>query len=119
MRPLLWVFVRRTTLICGMLLILSYSPSARADDVRKKKESTFSLPLQPFSLSPTATDKAAAPATGTAPHILRAIKAEPVRAAYFNQRRRIPRTPRIHRNDYDQLEDTHGDSIRVAYQTAR
>src|ERR1051325_10255374 len=101
MRSLPWIFLRRTTLICGIPLILSCSPSAQADDLRKKSKSTFSVPLQPFSLSPIGTDKVAKPTTETP--VLRAIKAEPVRAAYFKQRQRTPRTPRIHRmDDYDQ-----------------
>jgi cell wall-associated NlpC family hydrolase len=109
-----------------VLLIVSYLGRAQADEVRKKKESTFTVHLQPFSLSPTATAKPVQPPASVTPRILKAIeleptiKAEPATPAYYKPPKRTPRTPRVHRSDdYEQLEDTPGDSIRMAYQTAR
>src|SRR5215831_19112926 len=120
MLPLRWKCIQRAKLVCGALFLVAYfQPAAHADGKGQKKESTSSVPLQPFFLSPP-TAKATPRAKETAPRILKAIKAEPVRVAYFKDRQRKPRTPSVHGlDDYDQLEDSSGDSVRIAYQTAR
>jgi cell wall-associated NlpC family hydrolase len=64
----------------------------------------------------------AAPVVDKAPRILRAVAKAPIRAAYYKQRRMIPRVPRANRvDDYEMgsERDEAAQPIRVAYQSAR
>jgi hypothetical protein len=73
--------------------------------------------LQPFSLVHSVVHTVATPVVSGAPRILRAVATAPIRAAYYKQRRIIPRLPRAERvDDYEQEIEQ---PIRVAYQSAR
>jgi cell wall-associated NlpC family hydrolase len=114
--------LRSTTLIWAALLIFVALPDAQAKTARQRKRTAFSVVLQPFSLVQSAIQSAGLPAVERAPRILRAVATAPIKAAYFRQRRSIPRLPRANRvYDYEQQDESegYGQSIRVAYQSAR
>jgi cell wall-associated NlpC family hydrolase len=112
----------RATLICSALLVFLALPDAQAKTSRHRKRTAFSVALQPFSLVHSMVHAAAAPVVDNAPRLLRAAATAPIRAAYYKQRRIVPRVPRAQRvDDYD-LETERDESaqpIRVAYQSAR
>ena len=108
----------RAILLCSALLVFLVSPDASAGTPRHPKRAAFSVTLQPFSLVPSLVHEGAAPVAIKGPRILRAIATAPIRAAYYKQRRSIPRMPRANRvDDYEQQGER--EPIRVAYQSAR
>jgi cell wall-associated NlpC family hydrolase len=112
----------RAALICSALLVFLALPDAQAKTTRHRKRTAFSVALQPFTLVHSAVHAVAAPVADKAPRILRAAAIAPIRAAYYKQRRIIPRVPRgTGVDDYEQgLEpDSSSQPIRVAYQSAR
>ena len=124
MRPLGTNALRRSraTLLCSALVVFLVLPDAQAKTSRHRKRTAFSVALQPFSLIHSVVHAVAAPVVDNAPRILRAAATAPIRAAYYKQRRIIPRVPRAERiDDYEQQDerDGHAQPIRVAYQTAR
>ena len=123
MRPLGTNAVRcdRVTLICSALAILFVLPDAQGQTARHRKRTAFSVALQPFSLVHSAVHAVAAPVADKAPRILRAAATAPIRAAYYKQRRVVPRLPRAGRADYDWADEPEGGArpIRVAYLARR
>ncbi|MEY2490991.1 MAG: hypothetical protein QOC70_2933 [Verrucomicrobiota bacterium] len=124
MRPLgtnaLWR--SRATSICSALLVFLLLPDAQAKTSRHRRRTAFSVALQPFSLVHSVVHAVAAPVVDNAPRVLRAVATAPIRAAYYKQRRVIPRVPRATRVDeYGQESEPDGSAqpIRVAYQSAR
>lgn len=112
----------QTTLICSALLVFLLSPDAQAKTIRHRKRTAFSVALQPFSLVHSVVRAVAAPAIDNAPRILRATATAPIRAAFYKQRKIVPRVPRATRiEDYEREDKRDGDAqpIRVAYQSAR
>jgi cell wall-associated NlpC family hydrolase len=101
---------------------LLIQPDAQAKTSRHRKRTAFSVALQPFSLVHSVVHAVAAPVVDKAPRILRAAATAPIRAAYYKQRRIMPRVPRAERaDDYEQEDegDSRAQPIRVAYQSAR
>ena len=98
-------------------MFLFVLPDAEAK--KPRKETPFSVALQPFSLVQSAVHTAAAPIL-EGPRILRAVATAPIKAAYNKQRRVRPRVP-ASAPHYEQYGEGGGQSepIRVAYQTAR
>ena len=124
MRPLGTNVLRRSraALICSALVVFLGLPDAQAKTSRHRKRTAFSVALQPFSLVHSVVRAAAAPAIDNAPRILRAAATAPIRAAFYKQRKIVPRVPRATRiEDYELGEERDGGAqpIRVAYQTAR
>lgn len=124
MRPLGSNALRRNraTLICSALLVFLMLPEAQAKTSRHRKRTAFSVALQPFSLVRSTVRAVAAPVVEKTPRILRAVAKAPIRAAYYKQRRMVPRVPRANRvDDYELQEERGGDAqpIRVAYQSAQ
>ena len=112
----------RAALICSALLVFLVLPDAQAKPSRQRKRTAFSVALEPFSLVHSAVHTVASPVVAKTPRILRAVAKAPIRAAYYKQRRMMPRVPRANRvDDYELQEERGGDSqpIRVAYQSAR
>jgi cell wall-associated NlpC family hydrolase len=112
----------RAVLICSALLVFLGLPDAQAKTARHRKRTAFSVALQPFSLVHSVVHAVAAPALDNAPRILRATATAPLRAAFYKQRRVVPRLPRATRiEDYEREDKRDGGAqpIRVAYQSAR
>jgi cell wall-associated NlpC family hydrolase len=77
---------RRATLICAALLLFLVLPDADAKTCRHRKQTAFSVTLQPFSLVPSVAHSAAEPVVSTAPRILRAVATAPIKVAYYAPR---------------------------------
>jgi cell wall-associated NlpC family hydrolase len=109
-------------LICAALLVFLVLPEADAKTSRHRKQTAFSVALQPFFLVHSVVHAVAAPVVFKAPRVLRAAATAPIRAAYYSTRTIIPPVHRAERvDDYDQEEkgDGQAQSIPVAYQSAR
>jgi cell wall-associated NlpC family hydrolase len=110
-------------LICSALVVFLLSPDAQAKTARQRKRTAFSVALQPFSLVHSVVHATAIPAIDNASRILRAVATAPIRAAFYKQRKHVPRVPRATRlQDYERESDRDGgyaQPIRVAYQSAR
>lgn len=112
----------RAALICSALLVFLGLPDAQAKTTRHRKRTAFSVALQPFSLVHSVVRAVAAPAIDNAPRILRAAATAPIRAAFYKQRKIVPRVPRATRiEDYELEGERNGGAqpIRVAYQSVR
>jgi cell wall-associated NlpC family hydrolase len=122
MRPLGTLRRGRAALICSALVVFLGLSDAQAKTVRHRKKTAFSVALQPFSLVHSVVRAVAAPAIDNAPRILRATATAPIRAAFYKQRKNVPRVPRATRiEDYEREDkrDSGAQPIRVAYQSAR
>ena len=124
MRPLGTNALRRSraALICSALVVFLGLSDAQAKTTRHRKPTAFSVALQPFSLVHSVVRAVAAPAVDNAPRILRAAATAPIRAAFYKQRKIVPRVPRATRIEDYGLEGEHNGGaqpIRVAYQSAR
>lgn len=109
-------------MICSALVVFLGLSDAQAKTTRHRKRTAFSVALQPFSLVHSVVRAVAAPAIDNAPRILRATATAPIRAAFYKQRRIVPRVPRATRiEDYEREGERDGGAqpIRVAYQSAR
>jgi cell wall-associated NlpC family hydrolase len=112
----------RAALICSVLAVFLGLSDAQAKTPRHRKRTALSVALQPFSLVHSAVRAVAAPALDNAPRILRAAATAPIRAAFYKQRKIVPRVPRATRiEDYEREGERDGGAqpIRVAYQSAR
>jgi cell wall-associated NlpC family hydrolase len=88
-------------------------PDAEARTSRHRKNTAFSVALQPFSLVHAVVHAVAAPVISNAPRVLRAAAITPIKVAYYAPRAIAARAPRAERID-DELGDG-AQPIRAAY----
>jgi cell wall-associated NlpC family hydrolase len=108
----------RATLICSVLLVFLVLPDADARTSRRRKQTAFSVTLQPFSLVHSAVRTVAAPVVSTAPRILRAVATAPLKVAYYAPRAIAASMSRSEQVEEDEAEEG-PQLIRAAYQVPR
>jgi cell wall-associated NlpC family hydrolase len=110
---------RRTAIfLCAITAVFLLTPTLEARQVRHRRQTSFSVALEPFVLARSVVHAAARPIVHNVQRILAATAVVPIRVAYYAPRRLKPRPPRGSEELYEADEESDVKPIRVAYSTS-